>query len=133
MLNSQKANTIFSPFQILYARACLTFLLICASNYITVADGKATVTYLDGYLDTIEHDYIVPYQQPITDYHLSRLRRGYYYVEDGYITAIPESLLYANRRVDTVSSNSDGVTPSAAKNKRTNGKRKKLFVPNLFG
>ncbi|XP_050323799.1 uncharacterized protein LOC126755347 [Bactrocera neohumeralis] len=120
-------------FKIFYARACLTFLLICFGNYITVADAKPTVTYLDGYVDTIERDYIVPYQQPITDYHLSRLRRGYYYVEDGYITAIPESFLYANRRVDTVSSSVNSATPNAAKNKRTDGKRKKLFVPNLFG
>lgn len=96
-------------------------------------DGKPTVTFLNGYVDTIDREYVVPYQQPITDYHLSRLHRGYYYVEDGYITAIPESVLYANRRVDTVSSNGDVATPNAAKNKRTNGKRKKLFVPNLFG
>ncbi|XP_018805029.1 PREDICTED: uncharacterized protein LOC108978959 [Bactrocera latifrons] len=120
-------------FKIYYARACLTFLLICVGNYITVADAKPAVTYVDGYFDRIEHDYIVPYRQPITDYHLSRLRRGYYYVEDGYITAIPESLLHANRRVDTVSSRVNSARSNAAKNNRTNGKHKKLFVPNLFG
>ncbi|XP_011187316.1 uncharacterized protein LOC105215212 isoform X2 [Zeugodacus cucurbitae] len=119
--------------KIFYARLCLNFLLIWSGNLVTLVNGKPAVTFLDGYVDTIDRDYIVPYQQPITDYHLSRLRRGYYYVEDGFITAIPESLLYANRRVDTVSSNGVAATTNGAKNKRTHGKRKKLFVPNLFG
>ncbi|XP_017488732.1 PREDICTED: uncharacterized protein LOC108376981, partial [Rhagoletis zephyria] len=112
-------------------------LLICTGNYIASVNAKPTLTLLDGYVDTIDRDYIVPYQKPITDYHLSRLRRGYYYVEDGFITAVPESVIYGNRRVDTVTTNSgDSSTVDAAQlvnYKRTHAKRKKLFVPNLFG
>ncbi|XP_067634190.1 uncharacterized protein [Eurosta solidaginis] len=121
-----------------YAFICLTFAAIC--NLIGDVDGKPTVTLYDGYVDTIDREYIVPYQQPITDYHLSRLRRGYYYVEDGFITAIPESAILAKRRADATATASSSSAQSSASNaaqlakyKRTHGKRKKLFVPNLFG
>ncbi|XP_054737814.1 uncharacterized protein LOC129244224 [Anastrepha obliqua] len=111
-----------------YTCSSLVFLLVGGGNYIGGIDGKPTVTEL-GYVDAIGQEYIVPYQHPITDYHLSRLRRGYYYVENGYITAIPESVINGNRRADTGTTS----TVNEAKNKRTHGKRKKLFVPNLFG
>ncbi|KAL9919791.1 uncharacterized protein ACN427_001584 [Glossina fuscipes fuscipes] len=59
---------------------------------------------------------------------LNRLNRGYYYIDNGVITPVSGA-----RRQDNDESRNVKFTPPLERYKRTETKRKKLFVPNLFG
>ncbi|XP_037956460.1 uncharacterized protein LOC119686073 [Teleopsis dalmanni] len=71
------------------------------------------------------------------DSRFTRLRRGYYYVDDDYVDEVPVAYVpeaakrAAERRQDRTR-NSLQYTP-VVKYKHTRAKKKKLFVPNFFG
>lgn len=115
-------------------------MVLLASWLICLTTAKPSSSYpaLESF-DAIDADnYYIPYAEPITDFRLSRLRRGYYYVDNGFITAVPGSALPGGRRrLDSEAAKSaeerqDSYTP-LLRYRQQRTKRKKLFVPNLYG
>lgn len=107
-----------------------------------------------GAVDRLDDDYYVNYrprQNAPRNSLLSRLRRGYYYIDDGAITPVSPNQIAAaapkapkgQRRQDfdgfLPNSINDDNLPNGVKftplvrYKQTKTNRKKLFVPNFFG
>ncbi|XP_037814156.1 uncharacterized protein LOC119605244 [Lucilia sericata] len=120
---------------------CLLFTLIAETSARAFTDLDTFISTPVDIDDRFNDEYFSNYQtRPVApkDSLLNRLRRGYYYIDDGEITPVnPTDIQTGRRRQDTGDSNEsdqNGVkyTP-LVRYHQTHAKRKKLFVPNFFG
>lgn len=126
---------------------CLLFTLIAESTARAFTDLDTFISTPVDIDDRFSDEYFGNYQtRPVApkDSLLNRLRRGYYYIDDGEITPvnptdITQNVQTGRRRQDTGDSYNSNESDNSARYQplvryhQTHTKRKKLFVPNFFG
>ncbi|XP_030388370.1 uncharacterized protein LOC115634653 [Scaptodrosophila lebanonensis] len=124
--SSEGYSLRFAPVQ-LYTWTCL-LLGIIASQIVHSSAKPATLE-----LDSID-DYGPTYGKPLTKSYLRSLDTGYYYVDGGYISPVYDSSASGRRNLKIYGSSPGYVRfEPLVGYRQTHAKRKKLFVPNLFG